>query len=121
MIDSAKKEQYIDRMVSNLPVLRAKLKLTQRDLADMIGVSHYSISGMEKGQRKMTWNTFMSVLPVFMGNEETLMLLRLFGIYTDELEKFMRPYAKTRLTDDDLDQVAAAGSPTYVQNLKKKY
>ena len=110
MIDSAKKQEYIDRMVSNLPVLRAKLKLTQRDLADLIGVSHYSISGMENGQRKMTWNTFMSVLPVFMGNEETLMLLRLFGIYTEELEAFMQPYSK-RLTDDELDMVAAAGSP----------
>ena len=108
-MDEATKQAYIDRMVENLPVLRAKLKLTQKDLAELIGVSHYSISGMEKGQRKMTWNTFMSLLPVFAGNEETNQLLQIFGILTDQLEGFLRAPQIIHLSDEDLELVAAAG------------
>ena len=102
-------------MIDNLPVLRAKLKLTQKDLADRIGISHYSISGMEKGQRKMTWNTFMSVLPVFLCNEESFGLMRVFGIYTDELDAFLQSSSLegVSLTDEDLDLVSAAGVHTY--------
>ena len=97
-------------MVENLPVLRAKLKLTQKDLAEIIGVSNYSISGMEKGQRKMTWNTFMSIIPIFLGNEETYQLARILGIYTDELDAFLHSAPYVSLEDDDLDEVAAAGT-----------
>ena len=111
-MDENRKQLYIDRMVDNLPVLRAKRKLTQRDLADLIGVSNYSISGMEKRQRKMTWNTFMSLLPVFLGDEESAELLRLFGIYTDELENLLRTPTVIKLSDEDLELVAAAGVPT---------
>ncbi len=110
-MDENRKQMYIGRMVDNLPVLRAKRKLTQRDLADLIGVSNYSISGMEKRQRKMTWNTFMSLLPVFLGDEESTELLRIFGIYTEELENLFRTPTMIKLTDEDLDMVAAAGIP----------
>jgi len=116
----AKKQEYISRMVENLPVLRAKLKLTQKDLADIIGVTNYSISGMEKGQRKMTWNTFMSLLPVFQGNEESAELLRIFNIYTPELECFLRSRFGQLLSDSDLDMVAAAGVPVYDTGKRKK-
>jgi len=110
-MDDAKKQEYIRRLVENLPVLRAKLKLTQKDLAEIIGVSNYSISGMEKGQRKMTWNTFMSLLPVFMSNEESAELLKVFGIYTSELEDFLHYRMPQPLSDEDLELLAAAGLP----------
>ena len=119
-MDEKKKQQYIDRMIDNLPVLRAKRRLTQRDLAELIGVSNYSISGMEKRQRKMTWNTFMSLLPVFLSDEESAELLRVFGIYTDELESLFRTPAIVRLSDDDLDMVAAAGVQVPPEARKKR-
>lgn len=114
-MDEFKKQIYISRLVNNLPVLRAKLKLTQKELADIIGVSNYSISGMENGQRKMTWNTFMSLLPVFMSNEESAELLRVFGIYTDELEDFLHYRMPVALTDEEMELVAAAGMPVHRQ------
>lgn len=114
-----KRQEYIQRMVENLPVLRAKRKLRQTDLAELIGVSNYSISGMEKGQRKMTWNTFMSLLPVFLSCPETAELLRIFGIYTPELEGLLKFTIGQPLSDSDLDEVAAAGVPYHTQQNKK--
>lgn len=120
-MNESEKQQYVEKMIENLPVLRAKLKLTQKDLAEIIGVSHYSISGMESRQRKMTWNTFMSILPVFMENEETNKLLRVLGIYTEDLESFIKQRKVIPLRDKDLYEVAAAGMPVHdAKTFKKK-
>jgi len=114
-----RKQEYISLMVANLPVLRAKQKLTQKDLADRIGVTNFSISGMEKGQRKMTWNTFISLLPVFLSNPDTADMMKLFGIYTQEIQTFLTFGDTRELTEDELNEVSAAGEMFY-QTRKEK-
>lgn len=79
-----------ERMADNLPVLRKKAGLTQTDLADMLGVSKYTILMIEKKQRKMTWNTFLSLILIFSKNEETDKMLSLFDIYTEELNDLIK-------------------------------
>jgi len=103
------RQKYIDLMVENLPVLRTQLRLRQSDLAELIGISNFSISGMENGQRKMTWNTFMSLIPIFMGNEKSAKLMSALGIYTPELDRFIHLRVVEPLSDEDLTLVAAAG------------
>lgn len=80
------KELLIQKMAENLPVLRKKLKLTQGELADIIGSSRHTVMLIESGKRKMTWNTFLSLVLLFEKNESTSVLLRTFEIYTKELE-----------------------------------
>lgn len=80
------KEILIQKMTENLPVLRKKLKLTQEELADIIGSSRHTVMLIESGKRKMTWNTFLSLVLLFEKNESTSVLLRTFEIYTKELE-----------------------------------
>ena len=84
------KEELTDRMAENLPVLRKKAKLTQMQLAEMIGVSKYTLLMIEKKQRRMTWNTFLSLILIFSKNKETDRMLTLFEIYTDELNNMIK-------------------------------
>jgi len=83
------KQVHIDKLTENLPMLRAKMKLTQKEFANIIGVSSYTILAIEKKQRKMTWNTFLSILMVCMSNEEMRPILSALGIYSDELVEFI--------------------------------
>lgn len=84
------RELLIERMVENLPVLRRKLKLSQETLAQIIGSSRYTVMLIETKKRKMTWNTFLSLVLLFDKNEDTAVLLRALGIYTDELDAYFK-------------------------------
>lgn len=79
------KSSYLKAMAENLPVLRAKLGITQSELADIIGVSRQTIATAETGVREMSWGTFISLLFLFRHNEPTNALLPILGIFTPEL------------------------------------
>lgn len=84
------KDKYTHRMAENLVVLRSKLRLKQTELANKAGISRQTLIAIENQQRKMSWNTFMSLLCVFRENESTKSLLLLFEIYTDELIEYIQ-------------------------------
>ena len=84
------KEQLIKNMTENLPMLRKCLNLTQEELADKIGVSRSTIISIENNKREMTWNTFLSLMLLFIKNESTNKLLNVLEIYTDEFHDFIR-------------------------------
>ena len=92
------RELLIDQMTANLPVLRKKLKLSQEDLAGLIGTSRHTIASIETGKRKMTWNTFLSLILLFDKNEETAVLLRALQIYTDDFDNTIRQKSSTSNT-----------------------
>jgi len=79
------KNIYVGRMVENLTVLRAKLGVTQAELAEIAGISRQTILSVEKKQRGMTWNMFLALLFIFTANPGTAPLVDLFEIRTDEL------------------------------------
>lgn len=83
------KDKYISLMAENLTLLRTSINLTQEDLAEIIGLSRYTLISIESGQRKMTWNTFLSLLLVFQKNEKSYKLMKTLEIYNDELNKYL--------------------------------
>ena len=87
---SINKDELIKNMTENLPVLRAKLGITQEDLAEKIGISRSTIVSIENKKREMTWNTFLSLILVFTKNEDTNKLPNVMEIYTDELHDFIK-------------------------------
>lgn len=88
-MESPEREVLIERMTDNLPVLRKKLRLSQEELAELIGSSRYTIVSIETRKRKMTWNTFLSLILLFDKNDETAILLRALDIYTKELDSMI--------------------------------
>ena len=84
------REILIDKMTENLPVLRKKLKLSKENLAKFIGSSRYTVMLIETKKRRMTWNTFLSLVLLFDKNEETAVLLKALEIYTEDLDKMIK-------------------------------
>lgn len=89
-MDTEKREVLIDRMTENLPVLRKKLRLSQENLANLMGSSRYTVMQIETGKRRMTWNTFLSLILLFDKNKDTTGLLRALEIYTDEFDRMIK-------------------------------
>lgn len=86
---SMNREKLIENMTENLPVLRAKLNMTQEDLANKIGLSRGTIISIENNKRTMTWSTFMSLVLLFSYNERTNKLLEVMDIFTEDLHKYL--------------------------------
>ena len=88
-MNTNQKELLIKNMTENLPTLRKRLGISQEELSEKVGVSR-TIAGIENKKRSMSWNMFLSLLLIFIKNEDTDRLLNVMGIYTDELNAFIK-------------------------------
>lgn len=75
-IQEIDRERLIDILTEELPVLRAKIGLSQDDLSGIIGISRQTYSSIETKKRKMSWNTFLSLILVFENNEKRKVYLK---------------------------------------------
>lgn len=82
------RKAYAAKMADNLPVLRAKLGLSQEGVAGVIGITRQTISSIENKSREMSWPTFLSLLFLFSKNSDTQMLMKAMGIYDENLEAY---------------------------------
>lgn len=115
------KDILIKNMTDNLPMLRTRLGLSQSELANKIGLSRSTVFAMENKRNKMTWNTFLSLVLLFIKNEETNKLLNVLEIYTDELNGFLKENVnEDRQQTGFLDEtVQAKLDNTALVNVKK--
>lgn len=63
---SLDRKKYTQAMAENLPALRARLGLSQTQLADCIGVTRQTISSIENQSRELSWTNFLSLLFLFL-------------------------------------------------------
>ena len=56
---------------SELPVLRAKIGISQEVIAEKIGISRQTYSSIETGKREMTWTTALALVAFFRHNQKT--------------------------------------------------
>ncbi len=63
--------EYIRRLTEELPVLRARLRLSQDELARGVGISRQTLSLIETGKQSMSWVTFMAMIAFFGNNSKT--------------------------------------------------
>lgn len=88
-ISDIDKDKLIDILTEELPVLRAKIGLSQDDLSSIIGISRQTYSSIETGKRRMTWNTFLSLILMFGFNEKTSTILEASGAMSPELKEVL--------------------------------
>lgn len=79
------KKASIDLLVENLPSLRARIGITQEQLANMIGISRQTYYSMETRKREMSWTIFLAIVFVFDLFNETSEMLRDLRIYPIDL------------------------------------
>lgn len=86
-ISELDKETLIDVLTEELPALRAKIGLSQDELSNIIGISRQTYSAIETNKRKMSWNTFLSLILLFDNNEKTKSYIEHSGVYPQALRK----------------------------------
>ena len=65
------RKKMIEILRNELPVLRAKARVSQGEIAEKIGISRQTYSSIETGKREMPWTTFLALLAYFQNNEST--------------------------------------------------
>lgn len=74
-VQTEQKIYLMKSLTDDLPVLRARLGLSQEELADRIGISRQTYGGIETKKREMNWTIFMALLGLFRSQEQTLNML----------------------------------------------
>ena len=78
------KERYMDVLANELPTLRAKAGISQEDLAKAIGISRQNYGWIERKDKKMSWNTYLSLIFFFDNNQATHKMLRMISAFPTE-------------------------------------
>ncbi|BCI60355.1 helix-turn-helix transcriptional regulator [Solibaculum mannosilyticum] len=79
IIDDAKRMLCVVEMTDELPALRAKLGLSQEEIADKLGMSRQTYNAIECKKRAMGWNTCLSMVTFFYHNPKTAVMLKNSG------------------------------------------
>lgn len=88
-LSEEQKHLYCQDLARNLPVLRAKLGITQEDLALRLGISRTTLACIESGKNKMTWITFVALSMLFLKNKKTEIVFKSLNIYDQTLINFL--------------------------------
>ena len=83
------KESLIDILTEELPALRAKLGLSQDELSNIIGISRQTYNAIETKKRKMSWNTFLSLILLYGYNDKTTVFLENVGAFPASLKSVL--------------------------------
>lgn len=92
MINQELRERCYKTLAENLPMLRGKLRLTQEDLADIVGVSRQTITMIENTKHMNKWSMFMALMFVFYFNPKTRDIVECIDLPFKELKEMLYIY-----------------------------
>ena len=78
------RKRLIALLTNELSVLRAKIGISQEELAKRIGISRQTYSLIETKKQPMSWLTFMGLLAFFENNERSLSQLSAIGFFNEQ-------------------------------------
>lgn len=79
----------IELLRKELPVLRAKARVSQGEIAEKIGISRQTYSSIETGKREMSWTTFLALITYFQNNENTRKMINEINGLSEGIEMIM--------------------------------
>lgn len=83
------KHNLMEQFRNELPVLRVRARASQEVIAEKIGISRQTYSGIETGKREMTWTIFLALLAFFQNNEQTKTMIDQINGFGDSMTKVM--------------------------------
>lgn len=81
------KNEFIEALTPELALLRAKAEISQEEIANLIGVSRQTYGSIERKARKMSWNTYLSLILFYDYNKKTHKMIRNMSAFPHELIK----------------------------------
>ena len=92
------KKEYIDTLLPELKLLRAKANVSQDDLAKILSISRQTYCQIENGNKEMSWSIYLSLISFFNAIEETSKLLTLLNIYPNQFfEQIIKKSKETKI------------------------
>lgn len=85
LLSDAEKDEFIATLTPNLPALRTLAEISQEELANLIGISRQTYSAIERKIRRMSWNTYLSLILFFDHNQKSHKMLRALSLFPKEL------------------------------------
>ena len=85
LLTDAEKDSFVATLTPHLAILRTQAEVSQEELANLIGVSRQTYSAIERKIRKMSWNTYLSLVLFYDHNQKTHQLLRHLSLFPTEL------------------------------------
>lgn len=89
------RSKMIELLRNELPVLRAKARVSQEDIAEKIGISRQTYSSIEIGKREMSWTTFLALIAYFQNNDSTKQMLNGIKGISEGMEIIIEPTAES--------------------------
>lgn len=85
LLTDAEKDSFIATLTPHLAILRAQADVSQEEIANLIGISRQTYSAIERKVRKMSWNTYLSLVLFYDHNQKTHQLMRHLSLFPTEL------------------------------------
>ena len=83
------REKILNEFIDLIPMLRARLGITQEELANKIGVTRQTIISIENKKRPLVWSVFLSMAFLFFLDPRTRPFLVASGVIDPELSKIL--------------------------------
>lgn len=84
------RQQLMEKFRNELPVLRARARVSQEQVAEKIGVSRQTYSSIETGKREMTWTTMLALIAYFQNNEQTKAMIDMIAGFNEEMAQILK-------------------------------
>lgn len=83
------RDKLIEILTDELPVLRAKIGISQNDVSKIVGIARQTYCAIETKKRKMSWNTFLSLILFYGYNDKTTNIVEASGAFPPSLRKML--------------------------------
>ena len=116
----SEEEKYalIEKLTPELSLLRAKAEISQEELANIIGTSRQTYGAIERKARKMSWNTYLSLILFYDYNKKTHKMIRNISAFPHELIKRFNEGEEP--TDFELNMLFKADTKNIIDSLDEQ-
>lgn len=108
----------IEALTPELAALRIKAEISQEDLAELIGVSRQTYGALERGVRKMSWTTFLSLVLFYNFNQKTHQMLQSVNAIPQEMMKKFNAGIETR--ELNMETFLGEGADAIIESLDEQ-
>ena len=99
-VEDIQKEMMMD-LVDSLPKLRKRLKISQTDLGEKVGLSRQTISSIERKTTPLTWNNYLAIMMFFTANSEDVFY------FPSREYKYMSDFARIMIVNEEIKRKGA--------------
>lgn len=89
VLTEEERKEHVGKMVNMLKPLRFRLGITQKEVAEIVGMTRNNYSAIENGRKELTWKYFLALLFFYSYNPYTREMLKESGVISERLDRWL--------------------------------